>query len=127
MKKEIIICIIVILLIFILDFITENNTNNVMGNLEEMLENTKENIIIENDEDMEENIEEAINFWEEKRDILSLYIEHDELEKLEMYLREIKTDIGTKEYNMAMESLETCLYVIEHIKDKYKLSIKNIF
>ncbi len=127
MKKQIIICIIVILLIVILDFITENNTNNVMGNLEEMLENTKENIIIENNEDMEENIEEAINFWQEKRDILSLYIEHDELEKLEMYLREIKTDIGTKEYNMAMESLETCLYVIEHIKDKYKLSIKNIF
>lgn len=127
MKKEVIICVVVIMLIVILNILTENNTEKVMNTITEYLEVTKEAIIDGEDEKMNENIDKAKSNWDKEKDVLSIYIEHDELEKIEMYLVEVETDIMTKEYNMAMESLNDCIFIINHIKDKYKLSLKNIF
>ena len=56
-----------------------------------------------------------------------IYLEHTELEKAEMYLLETKSHIETKDYEMAVVSLDTCKFIIEHIMDKYDFSLKNIF
>ena len=42
---------------------------------------------------MRENIEKVNNEWEENKSKLSIYIEHDELEKIEMYMVELNTHI----------------------------------
>ncbi|MCI8620429.1 MAG: DUF4363 family protein [Clostridia bacterium] len=56
-----------------------------------------------------------------------IYLEHTELEKAEMYLLETKSHIETKDYEMAVVSLDTCKFIIDHIIDKYEFSLKNIF
>lgn len=56
-----------------------------------------------------------------------IYIEHNELEKAEMYIVEAKSHIETNEYSMAIESLDSCKFIIDHIIDKYEFSLKNIF
>lgn len=127
MKKELTICIIVITSIIVLNIITQNYTNKVANEITENLLIAKQGIESKDNNKIIENVERANNTWEEKKNKLSLYIEHDELEKVEMYLTEIDTNIDTKEYNMAMQSLDTCIFIIDHIKDKYKMSLKNIF
>ena len=72
-------------------------------------------------------IGDILDKWDEDKELLSIYIEHDELEKIETRLREVNTNVETKEYQMAIQSLDTCVFLIDHIKDKYKLSVKNIF
>lgn len=127
MKKEIIIIFIVIILIIILNIITSRNTNRVMGEITADLGMVREGLNIGAEEQMKENIKKAKETWDNEKDKLSVYIEHDELEKVEMYMTNVDTDIQTKEYSMALEALDTCRFIIEHIKDKYSLSIKNIF
>ena len=76
---------------------------------------------------MKENMEKVKETWNKEKNTLSLYVEHDELEKVEMYMTNVNTNIEIKEYNRAIEALDTCTFIIEHIKDKYKLEITNIF
>lgn len=127
MSKQIIICILVIIIVIWLDAFTARYTNNIMDNIISNLSEVREAIYQEDEEKMKENIEKVMDEWDKNKSKLSVYIEHDELEKVELYMVEVNTDIGTKEYNMALESLESCNFIIEHIKDKYKLSLKNIF
>ena len=127
MSKQIIICILVIIIVIWLDAFTARYTNNIMDNIISNLSEVREAIYQEDEEKMKENIEKVMDEWDKNKSKLSVYIEHDELEEVELYMVEVNTDIGTKEYNMALESLESCSFIIEHIKDKYKLSLKNIF
>lgn len=127
MRKEIIIVCIVVIAIIILNIITSKNTSSIMDEEIAYLGLVREGIEVESEEQMKENIEKVKETWNKEKKILSLYIEHDELEKVEMYVTNVNTNIEIKEYNRAIEALDTCTFIINHIKDKYKLSIVNIF
>lgn len=72
-------------------------------------------------------IEKAEEKWNEVKQKMVIYIEHTELEKVEMYIKEAKSCIETREYTIAIQMLDVCDFIMEHIKDKYELSLKNIF
>ena len=65
--------------------------------------------------------------WNKKLNFLSCYIEHNELEKVARQLTLIKGNIDVGEYNQAVPQLDDCVYVINHIKDKESLIIRNLF
>lgn len=127
MKKEIIICFVVIAIVVILSTVTERHTDYIMNGIEGSLNDLRGDLISENEEKVNIEISEVFKKWQEEKDMLAIYIEHDELEKIETYLTEINSNIETKEYSIAVESLDTCNFIMEHIKDKYKFSLKNIF
>lgn len=127
MKREMIICIVIIVSIVILNIITQNNTYKTMDEITSTLNGVRQNLVAQDNTGLSKTMEDIINTWKDKSDILSFYVEHDELEKVGMYLQEIDSNIETKEYNIAIQSLDTCNFIIEHIKDKYKVSLKNIF
>ena len=127
MRREIIIVSIVVIGIVILNIITSKNTNCVMDEVTAYLSLIREGIEVEAEEQMKENMEKVKETWNKEKNTLSLYVEHDELEKVEMYMTNVNTNIEIKEYNRAIEALDTCTFIIEHIKDKYKLEITNIF
>ena len=126
MKKQIIIAIIIVLLVVILNIITQRYTKEAMGEILENLAKTRNNVV-EQKEEMTSSIEETIEKWNDKKEKMVIYLEHTELEKAEMYLLETKSHIETKEYTMAIQSLDTCKFIIDHIVDKYEFSLKNIF
>ena len=126
MKKEIMICFVVIAAIVALSIISEAHTDNIMKNIENNLGTLRKDLFQQN-ENVKDEINDILNNWEKEKELLSIYIEHDELEKIETSLREINSNIETEEYNVAVQSLDTCVFLINHIKDKYKLSVKNIF
>ena len=72
-------------------------------------------------------MQEVVDTWNDKKEILVIYLEHTELEKAEMYILEAKSHLETEEYTMAIQSIDTAIFIIDHIKDKYEFSIKNIF
>ncbi len=79
------------------------------------------------EENLNNRIEEIIENWNKKKEAFVIYLEHTELEKVEMYMIEIKSNIETKEYEMAVQAIDTCKFIIGHIKEKYEFSIENIF
>lgn len=129
MYKEIIICSIVIIIVVGLNILTENYTKESVTSMTGDLKRLKEDMISEeqNEEDLNNKIEEIVNNWNEKHNKLAYYIEHDELEKVETELVSLKGNIEVKEYEQGIPNLNNCIFILEHIKEKTALQIKNIF
>ena len=65
--------------------------------------------------------------WDEKHDKLAYYIEHDELEKVDTAIVQVKSFVENEEIPSAIAELETGKFVLEHIERKYKFNLQNIF
>lgn len=129
MYKEIIICSIVIIIVVGLNILTESYTKESITLMTGNLENLKQNMILEeqNEESINKQIDDIVNNWNEKHKKLAYYIEHDELEKVKTELVLLKGNIEVKEYEQGIPNLNNCIFILEHIKEKTALQIKNIF
>ena len=129
MYKEIIVCILVVILIISMDLLSNNYTKKVFFSINESLGNLR-NEMLKEDKDknkINDEIKKVEQEWNKKLNILSCYIEHNELEKVARQLTLIKGNIDVGEYNQAIPQLDDCVYVINHIKDKESLLIRNLF
>lgn len=129
MKKELIICLIIIIVIIIGDIFLQNYTNKSLSmisqNLEELRENlNKENNSIDNNKEKIKNINEE---WNKKFNILTCYLEHDELEKVKTELVIITAGIDVNDIEYVNEEISRAIYILEHIEDKNSFKIDNIF
>ena len=129
MYKEIIICSIVIIIVVVLNICTENYTKESVALISENLESLKQNMLSEeqNEENINIQIEDIANKWEERYQKLAYYIEHDELEKVKTELVLLKGNIEVKEYEQGIPNVNNCIFILQHIKEKTALQIKNIF
>lgn len=128
MKKEVVICVIIIILVIILNIITMNYTKESVQSLKTELSNIKQDIEQEKEvNSINEKIGNLKNNWESRYEKLAYYIEHDELEKVHLYIVGIDSNVKSDEYSQAIGELDKCNYILEHIQDKYSLSFKNIF
>ena len=127
MKKEAIITLIILILIIIMNVITQRYTTNSVSEVSDGLEKLRINLINNEDEKAKNEIKDIKEKWDKKKEKMVLYIEHIEIEKVEMYLTEVNSYIETKDYGMAIEALNVCAYSIDNMKDKYDFSLKNIF
>jgi len=127
MYKEIIICAVVIIVVVILNVITENYTKESVTIITDSLETLKQAINEENNENVTKQINDIIEKWDTRYKKLAYYIEHDELEKVETELVALKANIEVEEYAQAMPDLNRCIFILDHIKEKSALQIKNIF
>lgn len=132
MKKEIITCIIIAIFILVLNSITRNYNNESVEDLQQQLEHLKTDILntIENNNDDENLIKEfnkLLENWKNRYEKLTYFIEHDELEKVETEFNYIKANLETKQYEQAVPNVENSIFILEHIKQKFALQLKNIF
>ena len=90
------------------------------------LENSNENNKIDKSTIQKEtdNLESTWNEFQEK---LAYYIEHDELEKVETQIYAIKGFCEVEKYDEILPEAEKCSFILKHIEEKTKLSVKNIF
>ena len=131
MLKELIICIIIVISICIGNFITENYTKESVEETSTYLEELRSEIIKNEDEInsncVKKKIDEIHEKWDIRYERLAYYIEHDELEKVETELRGLKGYIEKEEYTEALSELDKSVFILEHIKDKTSVNLKNIF
>ena len=59
--------------------------------------------------------------------VLSYYIEHDELEKVGIQIALLNGDLQVEEYNTAIENLEEVIYILKHIQEKEQFDFRSIF
>ena len=125
-KKSILVLTIFLFVIF-LDLFLYFKTDKLIFETQNLLSTLKENLSSEDFEDGKKNIKKLQNNWEKNNKILSLFIEHDELEKVSTKVEVIKENATNGEYENALEDIVEAKYILEHIKDKYNFSLKNIF
>lgn len=128
MYKEFIICTIVIFIVIVLNIFTENYTKESIALITDNLNNLKENMIIEEkQEESKEQIGKIVEEWDKRYQLLAYYIEHDELEKVKTELVSLKANIDVEEYEQGIPDLDKCIFILQHIKEKTAIQIKNIF
>lgn len=129
MYKEVIITIIIVITIVTGNILTRNYTKSSVDSMNKELAQIREELIKE--ERQEAKIVEQMNQidrkWQKLSEELAYYIEHDELEKVETDLVALRANIDTQEYETGIENLDRCKFILDHIKDKEALKIKNIF
>lgn len=129
MNKEVIICIVTLVIVLILNYITQKYTDNTVEQLKVYIDDTREELVKEepNYESANKKIEDTFNKWEELDDIMAFYIEHDEIEKVTTALTSARSFTKLKHDVEAVESIDRCKYILEHIDEREKFTLDNIF
>ena len=129
MGKETVICIIAIVLIIIGNNISNSYAQSEMGEISDQLGNLREmlNKDVIDKQTVSSKMSEIFDDWKQKYIKLAYFIEHDELEKVEVGLTETKGNIDVEQYNEAIIRLDYSNYIITHIEDKLNLKLENIF
>ncbi len=129
MKKEAIITIIIIILIFAGEWITQNYTKKTLGKTQDQLRELKEDILNtqNNNSYLIEKTDKIYEDWEKENEILSYYLEHNELEKVNTQIILIKGYLESDTPQDSIPDLEEGIYILDHIKQKEAFNLKNIF
>ena len=127
--KEIIIIIVILIIIISGASYTQKFLNSTADILVSKLEELK-NGIEKNSmsaQEMEEKSDEIYGEWEDINEKWSVIVLHDEIDLIETSLIRMKSKIKTENFEESMEDLDTSIFLVKHIKEKEKTSLKNIF
>ena len=129
MLTEMAVCIVILISIFTFDFKTQEYTEKTIEDTTSKLETLREELTKEDkdNEKLLKDMEKIYNEWLGYHEKLAYFIEHDELEKAETDMVALKGSVNVKEYEMAVSELDKSVYVLQHIEDKYKFELVNIF
>ena len=129
MKREIIITLITILIIIIADIVTQIYTKKCVSETNSMLNELKQTILAKREsiEDLIIHSEEIYNEWKKRTNGLAYYIEHDEIEKIDVQMQIITADLEAKADNDTISEIEQAIYLLHHIEEKRALKLKNVF
>ena len=128
MKEIILIFLILTIIVFSSIYICNylrNTSKPIVDDLEEL-----EYIIMKEDISKEELIKRADNIKQKWNDInrkWSNIVLHQEIDAIETSLLKIKAKIEVGEKEEGIEDIKTAIFLLNHISEKEKLSIKNIF
>ena len=127
--KEIIIIIIILIIILGCAIYTQNFLNKTADLLVSKLEELKSEIQ-KNSIGIEEMVNKADNIYNEWGNInekWSVIVLHDEIDLIETSLIRMKSKIKMNRTEESMEDLDTSIFLVNHIKEKEKINLKNIF
>lgn len=128
MKREALITVLIVIVILIGEWVTQKYTKKTLSNVQTELIELKEEIL-KADTDVNNLIqksEEINENWENKNQVLSFYLEHDELEKVNTQIILIKGYLESDTPQDSIPDLEEGVYILEHIKVKEAFTLKNI-
>jgi len=127
--KDIIIIIIVLFIIigsgtFLQGYI-KSTSQEMVNDLEELKTNIKSNGEI--DIHIKKQAKSVYNKWEELEKKWSMIVLHDELDLIETSLVSMKANVESKVIDMSVEEIDKSIFLLEHIYEKERFCLKNIF
>jgi len=129
--KETIIIISILLIIFGGAIYARNFLKKSSEEIISKLDKLKEEIIIAKENNERERVKQLSNEiyekWEEMDKTWSIIVLHDELDNIQISLTKMKAQIEEGELEESLEELETTKFLINHIREKEKFNLKNIF
>lgn len=131
MLKEFIICTMILFSIIFGNYKIQKYTTDSITTISNKLNELREEIF-KNENNMKEidlknKIDEAWEEWELRHDKLAIFIEHNELEKVETNLTALKSFADTDEFSDSINELDKSIFLLNHIQDKYAFNLQNIF
>lgn len=125
-KKELIICVVIIVIIIVGDIFLQKYTKDSLNVINEKLLYIKDDL---KNADNIDNIkmDEINKEWDKRFNILTCFLEHNELEKVKTQLVSISAGLEIDDKEYVYEEINKTIYILEHIRDKESFRIDNIF
>ncbi len=124
LKKEIITIIIILIIVIGINFITDKIMSKTVYEIKDII--TKIGEELNNKEVDENNVKKLNDMWNEKEIMLSYFAEHDELEKITKEIKSLNVNLEGDEEEAKVE-IEQIKFLLNHIQEKNKLKLKNVF
>lgn len=122
--KEYVILFFIIVFVIFIEIITDNITHKSISDINKTIEELELSL---ESEDAGEKVKNLCDSWEKEEDKLAFYMEHDELEKVGVLVDNIKSDIANDSMDEINEKVDEIKFLLEHVKNKQKIELKNIF
>lgn len=139
LKKEFFLVFFILSFIIILELITNYISQNTVDKIYEKMNKInlsleeinikKENNTLNKKEQnlILEKIDKLKKEWLAEENKLSLFFEHDELEKVTKCMIVLEENVKNEEYTIALEDGKEFIYWLYHFKEKDSMKFKNIF
>jgi hypothetical protein len=125
--------IIIVIIVIILDIIFENysskiieKVNGKIKQIDNILKEDQNNFDISKEEKLEKLAKIATEDWEEKAGIMSCFIEHEEIEKINVKLHLLEIEIRNNLWGDAKRTTSETKQLVKYLNGKYQLSWQNI-
>ena len=125
--KDFIILIVILLCIIAMGIWQINYLEETGRYMKTDLEYVKYYINLDKFEQAEEKIKIAQNTWKSIKNIWALFIHHDDIDEMEIYLTEIDSNIKVLNLEETNISIDKAIKKIDCIKVNEELNIENIF
>ena len=122
--KEYVILFFIIVFVNFIEIITDNITHKSISDINKTIEELELSL---ESEDAGEKVKNLCDSWKKEEDKLAFYMEHDELEKVGVLVDNIKSDIANDSMDEINEKVDEIKFLLEHVKNKQKIELKNIF
>lgn len=122
--KEYVIIFLIIVFVIVIEIVTDKITHKSISDINNSIKQVEHAL---DTEEATNKIDNLCASWKKERDKLSYYMEHDELEKVGVLVDNVKSDIKNDNTEEINEKLDEIKFLLEHVKDKQKLQLKNIF
>ncbi len=113
------------------DIMMQTHLNRTADELINNLQDLKQKTILAKETENRENIKKQINEidekWEEINKTWAEIVVHQELDNIQQSLTKAKSNIEEGGLEDALQEIETALFFVEHVKQREKISLKNIF
>ena len=81
---------------------------------------------VENDEAVKDDVLSAQTYWIEKKQTLHVFIPHNEIKEVDLWLSESATLVRDQEWKDAISKIEVLTELTEQIPKTFKLSWENL-
>lgn len=123
LKKEIITIIIILIIVIGINFITDKIMSKTVYEIKDIITKIEKEL---SDKVDENNVKKLNEMWNEKEIMLSYFAEHDELEKITKEIKSLNVNLEGDEEEAKVE-IEQIKFLLNHIQEKNKLKLKNVF
>ena len=129
--RDITIIFLILITIFVGDYAINNFLGRTTDKLIKNLASLKEHVIVANETENRDNIKnemgEMEESWKEISEIWAVIVMHQEIDNIEQALIKTKSIINDGNIEDAIPEIETAIFFVEHVKQREKLMLKNIF
>ena len=124
MVKSIISTVLAIILLVSLSIIEQTIINNTFEDLKDNLKVVYQKT--ENQTAVKDDILAYQKFWIKKKEFLHVFIPHNEIKEIDLWIGESCTLIEYKKYEDALSKLDVVMELIEQIPKTFSLRIENV-
>ncbi len=124
---KIILVIIFILLIVALEVIVCKSTNNIIDDAQNKIISLQEALLSKDYEKTKEESKKLSDEWEKNQEKFLYFMHHEEIEQISVKIAAISENSENKAYESALEDSTEAKFLLEHLKDKLKLTLNNVF